>query len=236
MSTKVELAAVKRGETGKGAARKIRSAGRVPAVVYGKDLDAMSLTVDGREALRLFQSISVENTIVRLAIEGEEEMDILVREVQSHPFRTELIHVDFYQIQKGVAIEVDIPVVLGGTSEGVRTGGGIMDQTIHEIRVKCIPSLIPPSFEVDVTSLEVGDSLHVSDITIDEDVELITDLEQTICTVALPKVVEVDEPEEELEEGEEGAEDVELAEGEEAPAADGGSQREDGGDGSRSEG
>jgi large subunit ribosomal protein L25 len=236
MSTKVELAAVKRGETGKGAARKIRSAGRVPAVVYGKDLDAMPLTVDGHEALRLFQSISTENTIVSLAVEGEEEMDILVRAIQSHPFRTELIHVDFYQIQKGVAIEVDIPVILMGTSEGVRTGGGIMDQVVHEIRVKCIPSSIPTSFEVEVTALEVGDSLHVSDIMIDEDVEFITDLERTICTVALPKVVEVEEPEEELEEGEEGEEGAELAEGEEAPAADGSSSPEAGGDGAGSEG
>ncbi len=233
MSTKVELAAVKRGETGKGAARKIRSAGRIPAVVYGRDLDAMSLTVDSHEALRLFQSISVENTIISLAIEGEEEMDILVREIQSHPFRTELIHVDFYQIQKGVKLEVDIPVVLMGTAEGVRTGGGIMDQTIHEIRVRCIPSLIPESFEIEVTLLEVGDSLHVSDIMIGEDVELITDIEQTICSVALPKVVEVDEPEEELEEGEEGAE---LVEGEEAAAADDGPSSEDGGDKDGSEG
>ncbi len=214
MSTKVELAAVKRGETGKGAARKIRSAGRIPAVVYGRNLDAMSLTVDSHEALRLFQSISVENTIISLSIDGEEEMDILVREVQSHPFRTELIHVDFYQIQRGVALEVDIPVVLMGTAEGVRTGDGIMDQTVHDIRVKCIPSLIPTSFEVDVTLLEVGDSLHVSDITIGEGIELITDVGQTICSVALPKVVEVEEPEEELEEG------VELVEGEEAPEAD----------------
>ena len=230
MSTKVGLAAVKRGETGKGAARKIRSAGRVPAVVYGKDLDPMSLTVDHHEALRLFQSISVDNTIVNLAIEGEEEMEILVREIQSHPYRTELIHVDFLQIQRGVALEVDIPLVLTGTSEGVRTGGGILDQTIHEIRVKCIPSLIPTSFEVDVTQLEVGDSLHVSDITIAEEVELLTDIEQTICTVALPKVVEVEEPEEELEEG------AELLEGEEAPADEGDSPSEEGGDGDGSKG
>ncbi len=230
MSTKVELAAVKRGETGKGAARKIRSAGRIPAVVYGRDLDAMCLTVDSHEALGLFQSISVENTIVSLAIEGEEEMDILVREIQSHPFRTELIHIDFYQIQKGVALEVDIPVVLVGTAEGVRTGGGIMDQTIHEIRVKCIPSLIPTSFGVEVALLEVGDSLHVSDITIGEDIDLITDVGQTICAVALPKVIEVEEPEEELEEV------AELVEGEEAPEADVSPPSEAGGDESGSGG
>ena len=234
MSTKVELAAVKRGETGKGAARKFRSAGRIPAVVYGRDLDTMSLTVDSHEALKLFQSISTDNTIISLAIEGEEEMDILVREIQSHPFRTELIHIDFYQIQRGVALEVDIPVVLVGTAEGVRTGDGIMDQTIHELRVKCIPSLIPASFEVDVALLEVGDSLHVSDITIGEDIELITDVEQTICTVALPKVLEVEEPEEELEEElEEGAE---LVEGEEAPEADVSPPSEADGDESGSDG
>ena len=95
-----------------------------------------------------------------------------------------------------------------------------MDQVTHEIRVKCLPSLIPTSFDVEVTQLEVGDSLHVSDITIGEDIELITDVGQTICSVAIPKVLEVDEPEEELEEGEEGAE---LVEGEEAREADGSS-------------
>ncbi len=214
MDTKAELTAVKRGETGKGAARRIRSSGRVPAIVYGKDLAPMALTVDGHEALRLFQSISVENTIVSLAIDGEDKMDTLVREVQSHPFRYELIHVDFYQIQKGVEIEVDIPLLLTGTAEGVRNSGGILEQILHEIRVKCVPSQIPVSFEIDVTVLEIGDSFHVSDIDIGEEVELLTDLERTICAVALPKIIEVEEEEEELEEGEEGEE---LEEGEEAP-------------------
>lgn len=210
MSTKAELTAVKRVETGKGAARKIRGSGRVPAVVYGKELPAMALTVNAHEALQLFQSISVENTIVNLAIEGEEEMETLVREIQTHPFRSELIHVDFYQIQKGVALEVEIPIVLTGTAEGVRNNGGILEQMLHEVRVKCIPSQIPASFEMDVTVLDIGDSLHVSDLDVGVDVELLTDLDRTICAVALPKVVE-EEEEEDLEEGEE------LAEGEEAP-------------------
>ena len=200
--------------------------GRVPAVVYGKDLDPMALTVNSHEAIRLFESISTENTIVSLAIEGEEPMDTLVREIQSHPFRRELVHVDFYQIQKGVEVELDIPVILVGTADGVRHDEGIMEQVLHEVRVKCIPSLIPSSFELEVTSLNVGDSLHVSDIKVAEGVELLTELERTVCAVAVPRVIEEPEPEEGLEEG------MELAEGEEAPDGEATDEGPSDGDGS----
>jgi large subunit ribosomal protein L25 len=207
MRVKAALNAQKRDETGKGVARKLRAAGRVPAVVYGKDEDPLAVSIDAREAMHLFQAISVDNTIINVQVEGEaEDMETLVREVQVHPFRADLLHVDFYRIQRGVAIEVDIPVQFEGTPSGVREGGGLFEVILHDLRVKCMPSKIPETIVIDVTGLEVGDSLHVSDIEAPEDVEFVSDDMRTICSVALPKVVEEAELEEaiegELEEGE----------------------------------
>ena len=216
MSVKSGLAAKRRSETGKGAARRIRAAGQIPAVLYGKDQDPIALTVDAQETGHLFHSISVENTIVNVKIEDEaEELETLVREIQMHPFRPDIGHVDFYRIQRGVAIEVDVPVNYMGTPEGVKHGG-VLEAILHELRVKCVPSKIPEIIEVDVSGLEVGDSIHASEIEVEEDVELLTDPIRTLCLVAVPKV-EVVEEEEELEEGVE-VEGEEGAEG--APAAD----------------
>ena len=218
MSVNAGLTAKRRSETGKGAARRIRAAGQVPAVLYGKDQDSIALTIDAREAGHLFHSISVENTIVNLKIEDEaEEMETLVREIQMHPFRPDIVHVDFYRIQRGVVIEVDVPVKYVGAPEGVKHGG-ILDVILHEIRVKCIPSKIPETIEVDVSGLEIGESIHASEIETEEDVELLTDPIRTLCLVAVPKVEVVEEEEEEeLEEGVE-VEGEEGAEG--APPAD----------------
>lgn len=194
------LNAAKREGTGKGVARKLRQAGRVPAVLYGKDMEAVHLTVDAKEALHLFQHISVENTIVALAVEGEKEPhQTLVREIQAHPFKNELIHVDFLRVQAGVEVDVEVPVELIGTPVGVKQHGGVLEQIIHELPVRCIPSMIPEVFEVDVSALDVNDAIHVSDLTFGEGVEVTIPLDRTVCSVAIPRVVETEEPEEEAE-------------------------------------
>jgi large subunit ribosomal protein L25 len=215
MRVKAALSAQKRDGRGKGVARKLRAAGRVPAVVYGKDQEPIALSLDAREAVHLFHAISVDNTIINVRIEGEsEEMETLVREVQTHPFKADLLHVDFYRIQRGVSIEVDIPVRLEGTPVGVRDGGGVLEITLHDLRVKCIPSEIPETIEIDVKHLDVGDSLHVSEISPPQNVEFVTDGIHTICSVALPKVIV--EPELELEE----LDEAEIEEGAAPEAAE----------------
>ena len=205
MTAKTALRAKRREETGKGAARRIRSAGQVPAVLYGKDQESVLLTLDAREALRLFHSISVENTIVNVSIDDDkEELETLVREIQMHPFRPDILHVDFFCIERGVALEVDIPVNYVGTPRGVREGG-VLEIILHEFRVKCLPSKIPESIEIEVIELEIGDSIHVGEIKMDDEVELLTDPAHTACIVSAPRVEEVEEvEEEELEEGVEG--------------------------------
>ena len=169
MTITKSLKASKREAAGKGAARKLRRDGRVPAVLYGKDMDAVAISLDAMEVEHLFQAISVENTIVELQIEGEKEAhQTLVREIQSHPHRYELVHVDFLRIQKDVAVDVDVPVELIGTPAGVKQHGGILEQIVHELPVRCLPSLIPEVIEVDVSGLNIDDSLHLSDLSLPE--------------------------------------------------------------------
>jgi large subunit ribosomal protein L25 len=220
MDTQVTLKAEEREGRGKGAARRLRATGRVPAVLYGADLDSLALSVDAAEATHLFQSISVENTIVDLAVEGQKEpVQTLVREVQVHPIRPQLLHIDFFRIQAGVKVDVEIPIHLIGVPEGVRAADGVLQQVIHELPVRVLPSNIPPSVEIDVTALELGDAIHVSDLDLGEDIEIQAESDQTIAAVVAPRAPVLEEEEEELEEGE-----VELVgeevEGEEAESRD----------------
>ncbi len=230
MRQNIELKALDRTETGKEAAVKLRAEGRIPAVVYGKDMETRNLTLDVQETEYLFQRISVENTIVNLLVEGEKEpMQTLIREIQAYPDKAGLLHVDFLRIQKGVAVELEIPVSLEGIPVGVKESGGILEQTINELRVKCIPAKIPEVISLDVTGLGVGDALHVYDVDLGEGVDLLVDAERTICSVQIPKILEVEEEEEEAleaeleeaeEEGEVPAEGEEEGEAEEGAAED----------------
>lgn len=227
MTTKSELRAQPRAETGKEAARKLRAAGRLPAVMYGKEMEPRGLSLDLKETEYLFQRISVENTILEIDVDGDDEPTrVLIREIQSYPDKPGLLHVDFLRIQKGVAVEVEIPISLDGVPVGVRESGGVLEQVINEVRVKCIPSKIPEVLALDVSGLGIGDSFHVSDLDVDEDVELLVDLDRTICSVQVPKVIEVEEEvdEDELEEGLE----VDAEAAGEAAADEGGSESEEG--------
>jgi large subunit ribosomal protein L25 len=188
---KATLKAKKRDGSGKGAARTLRREGRVPAVLYGRELEAVHLSVDAHEAERLFHSISVDNTIVDLAVEGEKKPYLtLVREIQTHPWRPQLLHVDFLRIQEGVAVDLDVPIKLLGVPAGVRLGGGVLEQMIHDLPIRCEPSKIPESIELDVSNMEVNASLRVADLVLPEGVEVRVPGDRTVCSVAIPKIVE----------------------------------------------
>ena len=200
MEAKLNL--LRRGESGKGAARKLRRAGRVPGVIYGGGDEPVMVSMEARETLQLFQSIPVDNTILNLSLDGEASPEqALVREVQVHPYRTELLHVDFIRVQRGVPIEVHVPVHLMGLPDGVRNEGGILEQVAHDIIVKCVPSLIPEAIEMDVTGLGIGDVLRAGDLVMPERVENLVDPERMICGVSAARLAP-----EELEEEEEGVE------------------------------
>ena len=198
MSTHATLKAEKRADAGKGAARKLRSAGRIPGVVYGQGDEGILLSLDALETFNLFNHISVENTIVELQVEGEKEsIDTLVREVQVHPFRPDILHVDFYKVQKGVELEVNVPLHLHGTAAGVKNHGGVLQQLFHDLPLRTIPSLIPEEITFDVSGLEIGDQVLASELQFPEGVTLDLDPDTVLVLVSAPRAV-AEEDEEEL--------------------------------------
>lgn len=187
MATQVTLKAERRSESGKGTARKLRASGKLPAVVYGADFETLSLTLDTHETVQLFHSISVDNTLIQLKVEGESKpLPTLIRDIQTHPFRDDILHVDFYRVQTGVTVELEVPLSLVGTPAGVRDQGGVLDQVFYELPVACIPSAIPEELELDVSALEIGDSLSVADLSIPDGVEVLLDEDRTLVAVGAP--------------------------------------------------
>jgi large subunit ribosomal protein L25 len=194
MVTDATLKAFPRKDKGKSFTRKIRATGKVPAVVYGRGEDTRMVTVDAHELDQLFSRVHWENTIIRLEIEGERaDVRALVREVQSHPVRRNVLHVDFQQIHAGERVHVAVPVRLVGTAAGVRAGGMVM-HTMTDLEVWCMPDQIPEVIEVDISQLQIGDSVHLSDLTLPEGVETAVDDDMTVCSVAPPAVVTAVEP------------------------------------------
>lgn len=193
MATSASLNASPREGTGKGSSRKLRAAGRVPAVIYGHGEDTRLLSVDEHELELLFSRIHVENTVIDVTIEGEKKaVKALVREVQKHVVRDNVLHVDFYQIHAGEKVTVEIPIRITGTSPGVKLGG-ILQHSLSEIEVRCLPDQIPETIVIDVSELGIGDSIHVRDITPPPGVEFYVDKDRTVCSVMAP-VVSAAEP------------------------------------------
>ena len=186
MST-ATLSATLRSESGKGAARALRRAGSVPAVIYGHKREPMSLSIVTRELERLLERVAAGSTVVELSIDGKVSRTI-IREIQKHPFKKQLVHVDFQELVAGEKITVSIPLIVVGTSVGVRSSGGVLDQTLRELEVSVDPSSIPNHIDVDVSALDVGDSVHVRDLTLPEGITVITDADASVVVVAAPKV------------------------------------------------
>jgi large subunit ribosomal protein L25 len=227
-----ELKAEKRDQAGKGAARKIRATGRVPAVLYGPQLDPTRLTVDSRELWHALHTDAGTNVLISLAVDGDTFLT-MPREVQRDIVRGTLLHVDFLRIRRDVAIQVEVPIHLTGESLGV-TEGGVIEHHLWELRIECLPANVPESIDADVTNLNIGDSLHVSDLRIPQHLTVLTPEDETIVSVVPPPVLEVPEevaPEEEVPEGEvpEGAEAPEGAEPAEGEAPEGEAPSEEGG-------
>jgi len=182
------LSAEARTETGKGVARKLRAAGRVPAVVYGHGREAQSLSLNARDLDKLLGSIAAGSTVVELSI-GNATTNTLIREVQRHPFKKLILHVDFMELVAGEKVIVDVPLVFVGVPEGVRTGGGLLEQMLHSIEVNVDPSSIPNHIDVNVADLVMGHSLHVRDLQLPPGVEVLSDEDATVCAVIAPRAV-----------------------------------------------
>jgi len=209
-----QLNATPRNSSGKGPARTLRSTGQIPGVVYGHARDPQPLTLDTREFEKLLSHIAAESTVIELSLGGH-TTKTLIREIQRHPFKRQILHVDFQELVAGEKVTVNIPIVLIGVPEGVRTSGGVLDQTLRELSIHVDPSAIPDHIEVDVTGLIIGHSIHVSELKLAEGIEVMTEAEASVCVVAAPRAV-VEETAAAAEPAEGGAEPEVIGRGKEA--------------------
>jgi large subunit ribosomal protein L25 len=187
------LNAKPRTDTGKGVARKLRAAGEVPGVIYGHGREPQALTVNAREFNRLAERIRITSTVIELALDGK-VAKTLIRELQRNPLNRETLHIDFQELVAGEKVNVSVPLRFTGTPEGVKTGGGILEEVMHQVQVRVDPSSIPDHIDVDVTALTIGHGLHVRDLKLPEGVEVTDDPNNTIATVTPPKAEEVAAP------------------------------------------
>ena len=182
-----QLSASTRNSSGKGAARKLRSAGQIPAVIYGHAREPQPLAVPTREFEKLLERVSAESTVIDLDVSGTVART-LIREIQRHPFKKQILHIDFQELVAGEKVSVNVPIVLTGTAEGVRVSGGILSQVMSELTIRVDPVYIPRRIEADVTNVAIGHSLHVSDLNVPDGVEILDDAEATVAVVSAPKV------------------------------------------------
>jgi large subunit ribosomal protein L25 len=207
----IELKTNIRTTVGNGPARRLREAGQIPAVLYGPKTESVLLSVNKNDFdLALKQGRSGQ-IILNLVVQNNDETytrPAMIKELQVHPVSRNYLHIDFYEIDMDRKITVGIPIVTVGSSVGVERGG-VLQIIRRELEVQCLPFEVPESIEIDVTDMDMGDSIHLEDISLDGEVEFMGESNLTVVTVLSPKLEEEPEEEEELEE-----EDAEKEEGE----------------------
>jgi large subunit ribosomal protein L25 len=180
----VRLRADRRHETGKGFARKARAAGKVPAVVYGRGMEPVSIAVDRRELVTALHTEAGMNVLLDLEVDGSTTL-ALMRELQRDPVRGTLLHADFLKVERSQAIEVEVPVQLTGEAEGAKQGG-VLEHVLFTVHVRCLPANVPERVDADVGGLGIGDSLKVGDLSWEGDFEILNDGDAVVALVAAP--------------------------------------------------
>ncbi|MBW2603924.1 MAG: 50S ribosomal protein L25/general stress protein Ctc [Deltaproteobacteria bacterium] len=214
----IELKTKTRTTTGDGPARRLRMSGQIPAVLYGPKTEPVLLAVNNSDLELVFKKGGIGNVVLNLVIQKNGEtltIPVMIKELQSHPVSRKFIHADFYEIKMDQKITAKIPVVTTGTAKGVELGG-ILQIVRRELEVQCLPLEVPDSIEIDISDLDVGDSIHVGKIRLEGEIEFLEDDSYTVVTVLTPKLEEEPEEEEAAEE-----EEAEKGEGETPEAGSG---------------
>lgn len=188
------LEATKRDTRGKNEARRVRAAGRIPAVVYGDKSDAAVISVDPKTLLRILHSESGLNTLISLKFEGEGDTRVLVRDYQVDPVTQKPLHVDFYRIAMDKLLRVTVPVMLKGEPKGVKAQGGILDFVHRDIEVECLPGDIPEHIDIDVSELLINQGIRVRDLPATDKWKPVTEADAMIVHVVTPRAEVVEEP------------------------------------------
>ena len=188
METK--LTAERRDGHGKGVARKLRAAGRIPAVLYGHGQDTTSLSVDAHDMFRVLHTSAGANVLVDLNVDGNEHL-VLPREVQRNHIKGSIVHVDFLVVSRTETIQVNVEIVDVGEAPGVKQGG-VVDHHLREVLVECFPQDVPEHLEADISALDLNDVLHVSDLVAPKGVEILSNPEETVLAVIVPAVLKTE--------------------------------------------
>ncbi|MBW3576999.1 MAG: 50S ribosomal protein L25/general stress protein Ctc [Actinobacteria bacterium] len=210
MAEQVKLVADTRTDSGRSVARRLRANGRVPAVVYGRGVEPTKLHVDARDLYHALHTSAGLNALIRLQVDGDEHLTI-AREVQRHPVRGDVLHVDFVALHRQQLIRVEVPIHLEGLEEVASPG--VVNHVLHTVPLRVRPLDIPDSFTLSVVDLVIGDVLRVEDIQLPQGAEFDIEEDRTVVTVTAPTVIEAPEEEE--------PETAAALEPEEAPLAEG---------------
>jgi len=195
-----ELNTTVRKTTGNSPARELRRGGQIPAILYGPQTEPVLLSVNIKDLEQVFKKGNIGSIILNLVIQNGQKFTkpAMIKELQSHPLSGNFLHVDFYEIDMHRKINVMIPVVVKGHAKGVEAGG-LLQIIRRDIEVLCMPGDIPKSIDIDITDLDVGDSVHIEDIPLGDNIEIPDDVNFTILTIVSPKAEAVAEEEEEEE-------------------------------------
>jgi len=235
MSEDFDLVAEIREGQGKGASRRLRREGKVPAIIYGAGRPPRALTFEHNRVMQQLESESFYSSILNIKV-GEKSQAAIVKDIQRHPAKRQVLHMDFQRIVEDEAIRMNVPIhfIGGDVSPGVKSEGGSVSQLMSDVEITCLPRDLPEYFEVDISAMELNEMLHLSDIKVPEGVEIIElthgeGHDHPIVNIHIIKAVVEEEPEVEAAEGEEAAADGEApAEGEEGSAGDAdGEKKED---------
>ncbi len=199
-----QLDAARREGFGKNASRRLRQAGKLPAVLYRgespEQATAIPVTVDPKVLLGLMHSESGVNTLISLRVPGAAEAKVLIKEYQLDPVTHELLHVDFYRVSMDKPIMVTVPILLKGEALGVKQQGGLLDFVNRDVAIECLPAEIPEHIELDVTELALGEGIRLRDVVVGVGWKPVSDLEMMLVHVVAPRTEEEEAPEEEAEE------------------------------------
>lgn len=205
-----KLAAQPRTATGSSAARRLRAEGHIPGVIYGQGMTPISVTVERRELRLALSGPAGSNTVLSLEVDGK-SYPAVVKEMQRHPIRRTVAHIDFLQVNMNEEITVSVPVHLVGEAKAVAAEGGLVDAAVDTIEVSCTPSNMPNAFEIDVTDMQPGDIIRLADVPMPKGVTSLGDPETPIVTILVTSAAEAEAAEAEAEAAEsaEAADDAE---------------------------
>ena len=201
MSTNFTINAKSREDTGKGASRRLRRlTGEVPAIIYGGKKDAEKISILHKDITKALENDAVYSSIISLSIDGKAE-DTIIKDIQRHPAKQIILHMDFLRVSKTTKLQTRVPLnfINEDTCIGVKLGGGLIAHTMTDIEVSCLPKDLPESIDVDMAEIDVGQIVHLSDLTLPDGVESVSlsqgaDYDLTVATVNKQKAVEIDEP------------------------------------------